>query len=127
VPLKKKTNYPCIFVACQNATILLAGVGGPSDPTIARGNITSLLKHLELARKSTTSHVDATRPPCRHIFRDAHFEIFQFCLFVSSVSSFFVYRFAFEFHFGVTVPAISGRLEQHALAPKFRVEVALRL
>jgi hypothetical protein len=40
---------------------------------------------------------------------------------------FFAYRFAFEFHFGVTVPAISGRLEQHALAPKFRAEVASRL
>jgi transposase len=25
------------FVACQNATIHLAGVGGPRDPTIARG------------------------------------------------------------------------------------------
>jgi hypothetical protein len=54
-----------------------------------------------------------TRPPCRNLFRDAHFEIIQFCLFVSSVSSFFVYRFAFSFilsfHFGVTVPAILGR------------------
>jgi hypothetical protein len=40
------------IVACQNATILLAGVGGPSDPTIARGKITSLLKHLELAEKA---------------------------------------------------------------------------
>jgi hypothetical protein len=38
------------FVACQNATILLAGVGDPRDPTIARGNIRSLLKQLELAR-----------------------------------------------------------------------------
>jgi hypothetical protein len=37
------------FVACQNATIRLAGVGGPRDPTIARGNIRSLLKYLELA------------------------------------------------------------------------------
>jgi hypothetical protein len=89
----KKTKT---VVACQNATILLAGVGGPSDPTIARGNITSQLKHLELARKSTTSHVYATRPPCHNILRDAHFEIFQFCLFVSSVSSFF-YRFTFGF------------------------------
>jgi hypothetical protein len=76
-------------VACQNATILLAGVGGPRDPTIARGKITSLLKQLELARKSTTSHDDATRPPCRNLFRDAHFEIIQFCLVVSSVSLFF--------------------------------------
>jgi hypothetical protein len=37
-------------VACQNATIRLAGVGGPRDPTIARGTIRSLLKDLELAR-----------------------------------------------------------------------------
>jgi hypothetical protein len=32
--------------------IFLAGVGGPSDPTIARRKITSLLKHLELAEKA---------------------------------------------------------------------------
>jgi hypothetical protein len=31
-------------------TIRLAGVGGPRDPTIARGTIRSLLKQLELAR-----------------------------------------------------------------------------
>jgi hypothetical protein len=40
------------LVACQNARIFLAGVGSPNDPTIARGNITSLLKHLELAEKA---------------------------------------------------------------------------
>jgi hypothetical protein len=43
-------NFSVPFVACQNATILLAGVGGPRDPTIARGNIRSLLEYLELAR-----------------------------------------------------------------------------
>jgi hypothetical protein len=47
------------------------------------------------------------------------------CLFHQSVQ--FLYRFAFKFHFGVTVPAISGRVEQHALAPKFKAEVASRL
>jgi hypothetical protein len=29
-----------------------AGVGGPSDPTNARGTMTTLLKHLELAEKA---------------------------------------------------------------------------
>jgi hypothetical protein len=47
------------------------------------------------SRKSTTSHDDATRPPCRHIFRDAHFEIIQFCLFVSSFSFFIVSLLSF--------------------------------
>jgi hypothetical protein len=31
---------------------LLAGVEGPSDPTNARGTITTLLKHLGPARKA---------------------------------------------------------------------------
>jgi hypothetical protein len=58
--------------------------------------------------------------------------IFQFCLFVSSVSSFFFrlsfhFRFSCEFSFVETVPAITGWLEQHALAPKFRAEVAVYL
>jgi hypothetical protein len=52
-------------------------------------------------------------------------------LFIVTAFNFFVYRFTFgfflSFHFRVTVPAISGRLEQHALALKFRVEVASRL
>jgi hypothetical protein len=47
------------------------------------------------SRKSRTSHADATRPPCRHIFRDAHFEIIQFCLFVSSFSFFIVSLLSF--------------------------------
>jgi hypothetical protein len=91
------------------------------------------------SRKSMTSHVYATRPPCRHIFRDAHFEIVQFCLFVSSVSSFFVYRFSIHL-FIVSLSSFlsvsfwvffcrdsASQLEQHALAPKFRAEVALCL
>jgi hypothetical protein len=47
---KKCHSVTYNFVACQNATILLGGVGGPRDPTIARGTIRSLLKDLELAR-----------------------------------------------------------------------------
>jgi hypothetical protein len=106
--------------------IFLAGVGGPNDPTIARGTITSLLQQLELAEKAQEAekkHVTCRRdaPTFRHIFRDVYFEIFQFYLFVSSFS------FFLRFHFRVTVPVITGRLEQHALAPKFRGEVASRL
>jgi hypothetical protein len=46
---RKNVEFPINFclvyiVACQNATILLAGVGGPRDPTIARGTIRSLLQ-----------------------------------------------------------------------------------
>jgi hypothetical protein len=59
-------------VACQNATIRLAGVGGPRDPTYARGTIRSLLKDL-VSKTKRTAHDDATRPPCRNLFRDAHF------------------------------------------------------
>jgi hypothetical protein len=64
------------------------------------------------------------------LFRQSvHFFVYRFSI------HFFVYRFAFSFTFGFhfefsfveTVPAISGRLEQHTLAPKFRAEVALRL
>jgi hypothetical protein len=89
------------FLACQNATIFLAGVGGPSDPTIARGNITSLLKHLELAEKAqetemTTSHADATRPLSVTFF--GTFILKSFSLFVCfSFQFFFVYRFTFGF------------------------------
>jgi hypothetical protein len=48
-------------------------VGDPSDPTNARGTVTALLEHLELASKTektltTTSLVDATRQPSATIF-----------------------------------------------------------
>ncbi|KAH0815785.1 hypothetical protein GEV33_007006 [Tenebrio molitor] len=54
------------LTACQNATILLAGVGALRDPTIARGKIRSLLEYLELAdnaRHMTTrrAHPAGTR------------------------------------------------------------------
>jgi hypothetical protein len=109
----------------------LAGVGGPRDPTNARGTMTTLLKHQELAEKAqetemTTSHVDATRPPSVIFFGTLILRSFSL-LFVSSFS-FFVYRFTVEFSF-VQSHCVShtGRLEQHALAPKFRAEVASRL
>jgi hypothetical protein len=76
----------------------LAGVGGPNDPTIARGTIISLVQQLELAEKAQEAekkHVTCRRdaPLFRHIFRDVHFEIFQFYLFVSSFSFFFAVSF----------------------------------
>jgi hypothetical protein len=75
----------------------------PRGPTYARGTIRSLFENQELARQRM-AHDVATRPPCRNLFRDAHFEIIQ--LFVSSIKSifslsvqglFFVYRFTFSF------------------------------
>jgi hypothetical protein len=51
----------------------------PRGPTFARGTIRSLFENQELARQRTAFDV-ATRPPCRNLFRDAHFEIIQFCL-----------------------------------------------
>jgi hypothetical protein len=118
-----------LLVACQNATILLAGVGGSSDPTIARGNITSLLKHLELAGKAR-HHMSTRRAhPAVTFFGTLISRLFSFvCLFHQSVHFFrFTFEFSFEFSFVETVPAISGRLEQHALAPKLKAEVTSRL
>jgi hypothetical protein len=118
--------------------IFLAGVRGPSHPTIARGNITSLLKHLELAEKAqetemTTSHGDRTRPPSVTFFGTFVLRSFSFvCLFQLSVLCLsFYFRFSFVESFAVSFQSYcashSGRLEQHALAPKFRAEVASRL
>jgi hypothetical protein len=107
----------------------------PRGLTFARGTIRSLLKDLELARQRT-AHDVATRSPCRNLFRDAHFEIIQFCL-CRHVSSFLVYRFRVHFlfigslsvsfvflrfhseFFVETVPANLGWLEPHMRAPKF--------
>jgi hypothetical protein len=66
-------------VACQNATIRLGRSRRPRGPTYARGTVRSLFENQELARQRT-AHDVATRPPCRNLFRDAHFEIIQFCL-----------------------------------------------
>jgi hypothetical protein len=117
----------------------------PRGPTFARGTIRSLLKDLELARQRT-AHDVATRPPCRNLFRDAHFEIIQFCLcrqsvhfldyrfrvhflFIVSLSVSLSVSFAFHFRFSFVSSAVSfrvllctanlGRLEPHMLAPKF--------
>jgi hypothetical protein len=114
----------------------LASVGGPSDPTIARGNITSLLKHLELWKtEKARRHMSGrtTRPPSVTFFGTLILRFFSFvCLFQLSVV-FLSFHFQFSFagfifeSFVEIVPAITGRLEQHALAPKFRAEVASRL
>jgi hypothetical protein len=114
---KKHKRYGILFiiiniectVAGQNATIRFGRSRRPRGPTYARGTIRSLFKNQELARQRT-AHDVATRPPCRNLFRDAHFEIIQF-LFVPSINSifslsgqgsFFVYRFTFGFAFSFT-------------------------
>jgi hypothetical protein len=69
-------------------------------------------------------------PTFRDIFRDVHFEIFQFCLFVSSFSFLFIdssFKFSFVDPFRGNCASHTGRLEQHALAPTFIAEVASRL
>jgi hypothetical protein len=60
--------------------------------------------------------------------QSVHFFVYSFSIqFFYRFTFSFLSRFSFEFSFVETVPAISGRLEQHALAPKFKAEVALRL
>jgi hypothetical protein len=85
----------------------------PRGPTYARGTKRSLFENQELARQRT-AHDVATPPPCRNLFRDAHFEIIQFCLcrqssqflvywvrvhflFIGSLSVFFQFHFRFSF------------------------------
>jgi hypothetical protein len=91
----------------------LAGVGGPRDPTNARGTMTTLLKHQELADKAqetemTTSHVDATRPPSVTFFGTLILRSFSFdCLFHLSVFLFIVSLLSFLL-FRVTVSATRG-------------------
>jgi hypothetical protein len=94
------------LVAGQSATIRFGRSRRPRGPTYARGTIRSLFEDQEQATQRT-AHDVATRPPCRNLFRDAHFEIIQFVCavnqFVLSLSgqgSFFVYRFTFSFTFG---------------------------
>jgi hypothetical protein len=77
------------------------------------------------SRKSTTSHDDATRPLCRHIFRDAHFEIIQFCLFVSSFSFFIVLLLSFISE--ILCQPLRGGWNNTRWPQKFGVEVASRL
>jgi hypothetical protein len=103
--------YPCPTVssesnnnvAGQNATILFGRGRRPRGPTYARGTIRSLFENQEQARQRMAFDV-ATRPPCRNLFRDAHFEIIkfvcavsQFIFSLSGQGSFFVDRFTFSF------------------------------
>jgi hypothetical protein len=92
-------------VAGQSATIRFGRGRRPRGPTYARGTIRSLFEDQEQATQRTAYDV-ATRPPCRNLFGDAHFEIIQFVCavnqFIFSLSgqgSFFVYRFTFSFAF----------------------------
>jgi hypothetical protein len=64
-------------VAGQSATIRFGRGRRPRGPTYARGTIRSLFENQEQARQRTAFDV-ATRPPCRNLFRDAHFKIVQF-------------------------------------------------
>jgi hypothetical protein len=91
------------LVAGQSATIRFGRSRRPRGPTYARGTIRSLFEDQEQATQRT-AHDVATRPPCRNLFRDAHFEIIQFVcavnqfiLSLSGQGSFFVYRFTFGF------------------------------
>jgi hypothetical protein len=90
-------------VAGQSATIRFGRGRRPRGPTFARGTIRSLFEDQEQATQRT-AHDVATRPPCRNLFRDAHFEIIQFVCavsqFIFSLSvqgSFFLYRITFSF------------------------------
>jgi hypothetical protein len=142
-----RQNCICI-VAGQSATIRFGRGRRPRGPTYARGTIRSLFEAQEQARQRK-AHDVATRPPCRNLFRDAHFEIIQFVCavnqFIFSLSgqgSFFVYRITFSFisvslsvslsvfvcffrgFFRVFIveslcQPVLGRLESHMLAPKF--------
>jgi hypothetical protein len=94
------------LVAGQSATIRFGRSRNPRGPTYARGTIRSLFEDQEQATQRT-AHDVATRPPCRNLFRDAHFEIIQFVcavnqfiLSLSGQGSSFVYRFTFSFTFG---------------------------
>jgi hypothetical protein len=71
-------------VAGQFATIRLGRGRRPRGPTYARGTIRSLFEDQEQATQRT-AHDVATRPPCRNLFRDAHFEIIQFVCAVSQI------------------------------------------
>jgi hypothetical protein len=96
-------EFASSFVAGQSATIRFGRGRRPRGPTFARGTIRSLFEDQEQATQRT-AHDVATRPPCRNLFRDAHFEIIQFVCAVSQIilslsvqGSFFVYRITFSF------------------------------
>jgi hypothetical protein len=99
---------PVKSVEGQNATIRFGRGRRPRGPTYARGTIRSLFETQEQARQRKAFDV-ATHPPCRNLFRDAHFEIIQFVCVVNQVNfslsvqgSFFVDRFTFSFAFSFT-------------------------
>jgi hypothetical protein len=109
-------------VAGQSATIRFGRGRRPRGPTYARGTIRSLFEDQEQATQRTAYDV-ATRPPCRNLFRDAHFEIIQFVcavsqfilslsvqgsfLFIGSLSVLFRFRFQFHFRFSFVSFAVS--------------------
>jgi hypothetical protein len=95
-------------VAGQSATIRFGRGRRPRGPTYARGTIRPLFEDQEQASQRTAQDV-ATRPPCRNLFRDAHFEIIQFVcavsqfiLSLSGQGSFFCLSFHFQFPFSFT-------------------------
>jgi hypothetical protein len=110
------------IVAGQSATIRFGRGRRPRGPTYARGTIRSLFEDQEQATQRTAYDV-ATRPPCRNLFRDAHFEIIQFVcavsqfilslsvqgsfLFIGSLSVLFRFRFQFHFRFSFVSFAVS--------------------
>jgi hypothetical protein len=114
------SNINC--VAGQSAIIRFGRGRRPRGPTYARGTIRSLFEAQEQARQRK-AHDVATRPPCRNLFRDAHFEIIQFVcavnqfifslsvqgsfLFIGSLSVLFRFRFQFHFRFSFVSFAVS--------------------
>jgi hypothetical protein len=110
------------IVAGQSATIRFGRGRRPRGPTYARGTIRSLFEDQEQATQRTAYDV-ATRPPCRNLFGDAHFEIIQFVcavsqfilslsvqgsfLFIGSLSVLFRFRFQFHFRFSFVSFAVS--------------------
>jgi hypothetical protein len=93
-----------MFVAGQFATICFGRGRRPRGPTFARGIIRSLFEDQEQATQRMAFDV-TTRPPCRNLFRDAHFEIIQVCLCRQSIhfefigSGFFLLSFHFQLRF----------------------------
>jgi hypothetical protein len=155
VKRKRQPRYLFFFlfeeggsVAGQSATIRFGRGRRPRGPTYARGTIRSLFEDQEQATQRTAYDV-ATRPPCRNLFGDAHFEIIQFVCAVSqfilslSVQGSFLFIGSLSVLFSVSLSVslsvfvcffrgflrvfiveslcqpVLGRLESHMLAPKF--------
>jgi hypothetical protein len=99
--------YMVWIIPCQNATILLAGVGGPRDPTIARGTIKSLLEYLELA--DNARHMTTRRAhPAVTFFGTLISRSFSFvCLFRQLVHFLFIVS-AFSFFIVSLSVSLSG-------------------